>query len=381
MFQILVIDDDPIIRTVLKRTLQMQGYQVTVTESGEKGIALALEIRPALVICDWLMGGIDGLEVCRHLKGDPELSQIFFILLTSRSGIEDRVKGLDAGADDFLPKPIEANELKARVRSGLRLYQSTQELQRLVQDLQVQKHLLETELAEAADYVRSLLPQPLVGEVATQFRFLPSSQLGGDCFDYFWLDPDYLALYLLDVSGHGLGAALLSVSVQNMLRSQSLDANFYQPSSVLRSLNELFDMSQHSDRYFTIWYGIYSQQKRQLAYASAGHPPAILISTGSSEIQQLRTRGMPIGMVPESRYVSELCDIPPESTLYLFSDGIYEIIQSNTVPWSLHEFIQMLTQLHSLGANSLDQLLQAVCSLSNTGQFEDDCSILQMKFR
>jgi phosphoserine phosphatase RsbU/P len=305
MFQILVIDDDPIIRTVLKRTLQMQGYQVTVTESGEKGIALALEIRPALVICDWLMGGIDGLEVCRHLKGDPELSQIFFILLTSRSGIEDRVKGLDAGADDFLPKPIEANELKARVRSGLRLYQSTQELQRLVQDLQVQKHLLETELAEAADYVRSLLPQPLVGEVATQFRFLPSSQLGGDCFDYFWLDPDYLALYLLDVSGHGLGAALLSVSVQNMLRSQSLDANFYQPSSVLRSLNELFDMSQHSDRYFTIWYGIYSQQKRQLAYASAGHPPAILISTGSSEIQQLRTRGMPIGMVPESRYVSE----------------------------------------------------------------------------
>ena len=355
-----------------------------MASSGEEGILQAALLRPALIICDWLMAGIDGLEVCRQIKADPTLASPFFILLTSRVEIDDRVRGLDAGADDFLPKPIEVHELKARVRSGLRLHQSTQDLQRLVQDLQTQKQLLETELAEAAAYVRSLLPQPMTGKVCATSRFLPSSQLGGDCFDYFWLDPDYLAIYLLDVSGHGLGSALLSVSVQNMLRSQSLpNVNFYQPSNVLRSLNEIFDMDAHRSRYFTIWYGVYSQQKRQLIYASAGHPPAVLMSakiSSPADIRSLKTRGMPIGMLPENRYPSEFCEIRADDTLYLFSDGIYEVAQSDEKPWGLNEFIQRLSQLHNLQPDPLDPIIQIAQSLSGKGNFEDDCSLLQIRF-
>ncbi|MBW4657147.1 MAG: SpoIIE family protein phosphatase [Drouetiella hepatica Uher 2000/2452] len=384
MVQILIVDDDPVIRMILRKTLQAQGYQVAVAESGEECILQAKALRPALIICDWLMAGITGLEVCRQIKADPDLSSIFFILLTSRSGVVDRVIGLDAGADDFLPKPIEVHELQARVRSGLRLHQSAQDLQQLVQDLQTQKQLLETELAEASAYVRSLLPHPLTGKVSTTYRFLPSSQLGGDCFDYFWLDPDFLAIYLLDVSGHGLGSALLSVTVQNMLRSQSLpSANFYQPSNVLRSLNEIFDMDEHHSRYFTIWYGVYNQQKRQLVYASAGHPPAVLMSaqvSSSADIQLLKTRGMPIGMLTESKYPSDFCEVRPDDTLYLFSDGIYEVAQSDEVPWNLNEFIQLLSQMHGSQPDPLDPIIQAMQSFSGKGSFEDDCSLLQVKF-
>lgn len=110
----------------------------------------------------------------------------------------------------------------------------------------------------AADYVRSLLPPPLEGTISTEALFLPSVQLGGDCFDYYWIDEEHLAIYLLDVSGHGVGSALLSVSVLNVLRSQSLPkTNFCQHSQVLSTLNQSFQMDNHNDKYFTIWYGVY----------------------------------------------------------------------------------------------------------------------------
>lgn len=122
MFKILIIDDDPVIQRILQKTLQDQGYAVFTANSGETGIEVANQIQPALIICDWLMPGIDGLTVCRRIKATSNLSTTFFILLTARSDVEDRVKGLDTGADDFLAKPIEVAELHARVRAGLRLY-------------------------------------------------------------------------------------------------------------------------------------------------------------------------------------------------------------------------------------------------------------------
>lgn len=385
-FQILIIDDDPITRMVLRKTLLGQGYKVIEAQTGEDGITQAKEFCPALIICDWQMPGISGLEVCRQIKADPLLSATFFILLTARTAVADRVEGLDTGADEFLSKPIELSELRARVKAGLRIYQSAQDLQKLAQDLQTQKQALETELAEAADFVRSLLPQPINGTITTNYRFLPSKQLGGDCFDYYWLDPDSLVIYLLDVSGHGLGAALPSVIVHNTLRSQSLSSvNFYHPEQVLKALNDLFQMERQNECYFTVWYGVYNQQTRQLTYASAGHPPAILISNATvptSEVKQLKTWGIPIGMLPEATYTSKSCKIEDNSTLYIFSDGIYEIKQPDGKFWTLDGFINLLIKHNAtVSAESLDQLLEQVQVISGSNLFEDDCSLLQVQLR
>lgn len=381
MFRILVIDDDPFVRLLLGKALHGQGYDVTVVESGEAGLIKATELCPALIICDWLLPGINGLEVCRQIKSNPDLSTTYFILLTARTSVEDRVQGLDTGADDFLSKPIEPSELKARIRAALRLYQSNLELQQLAQDLHTQKQRLEIEMVEAADYVRSLLPKPLEDSITIQSQFRPSSQLGGDCFDYFWLDPDYLVVYLLDVSGHGLGAALLSVAVQNVLRSQSLsDANFYQPASVLNALNDVFQIDDVNHRYFTIWYGIYNRKRRKLTYATAGHPPAILLSsTPEPHIQRLKTLGTPIGLLPDRRYVSATCDVAPGSCLYLFSDGVYEIKQDSQTMWGLDAFVDILTacQADQCKPAHIVQTIQAIHQIQT---FEDDCSLLQIKF-
>lgn len=355
-----------------------------LARNGEEGVAQAQKHCPALIICDWQMPKMSGLDVCRQVKADESLANTFFILLTTRSTVEDRIQGLDTGADDFLSKPIEVNELKARVRSGLRLYRAAQQLQTLAKDLQAQKQTLEAEMVEAAEYVRSLLPEPMSGDVTIDSRFLPSKQLGGDCFDYYWLDPDFLMIYLIDVSGHGLGSALPSVSVQNLLRSQSLPGvNFYRPDIVLQTLNEVFQMDDQNDQYFTIWYGVYNKQRRQLFYASAGHPPAVLLTKVEGEAPQvkcLKTRSSPIGMFPNTKYVSERCVIDDSSSLYIFSDGIYEVNQPNGTIWGLDGFIQLLIEANNSDTCSLDDLLHKVKLLSGSDTLEDDCSLLQVKF-
>src|SRR5579883_3481 len=395
MFKILIIDDDPIVLMVLSKTLQNQGYETTAASNGEEGIAIAKCTRPALIICDWMMLELDGLEVCRRIKTDPELATTFFILLTAKGAApgeeEDRVRGLDAGADEFVSKPIEMNELKARVRAGLRLHQLNQDLQSQKQtleilnlNLQTQKQILEAELAEAADYVKSLLPAPLVGEVATEAIFIPSIQLGGDCFDYYWLDDQHLAIYLLDVPGHGVGSALLSVSVLNVLRSQSLPrTNFYQPSAVLKALNHHFQMSNHNDKYFTIWYGVYNRRKHQLIYSSAGHPPGVLLfgtSPTNIKVQQLDSLNMPIGFFLDASYDDRVLKIAKGSTLYIFSDGSYEIQQPDGHIWTVDDFIDVLTQHRKSNSSDLQQVLSQIRTLSASATFNDDLSLLKVSF-
>jgi sigma-B regulation protein RsbU (phosphoserine phosphatase) len=374
MPKVLVIDDDPTIQLLLKKALHKQGYEVFLAHDGDEGILKAQQIQPALIICDWVMPKIDGLEVCRRIKSDPKLTTTFFILVTAKGTVEDRVEGLDTGADDFLTKPIELDELQARVRAGLRLHQ-------LSQDLQTQKKILELELTEAAEYVRSLLPSPLQGKVTLNSRFIPSRLLGGDCFDYYWLDPDFLVIYLLDVSGHGLGAALPSISVLNMLRSQSLpDVNFYRPHDVLRALNETFQMNRQNEKYFTIWYGVYNHSKRQLAYASAGHPPAILISpstNGYPQVKRLKTPGLPIGVLADTTFISDRQEIPKGSQLYIFSDGTFDFREAREHAWGLDAFAH---QLASYPTADLDQILEAIKQRTYTELFNDDLSLLQVKF-
>lgn len=390
---ILVIDDDPIIRRILQRMLQSQGYRVAIAETAAAGLEQALAITPPVILCDWrLPGTVDGLEICRRLKEHPDLSMSSFLLITAHAETASRVEALEAGADDLLMKPIDMAELKARVKSGMRLCQ-------LTRDLKQQKQYLENELAEAASYVQSLLPRDTdKPPVKIQTRFLPSQQLGGDCFDFYWLDPDYLVMYLLDVSGHGLGAALLSTSVLNVLRSQSLPGtNFYRPDKVLESLNNMFQMTNQNEKYFTIWYGVYNRVNRQLMYASAGHPPAILLSPPpanaktangygavTAETMRLRTPGMPIGMMPNTTYTWKRCSIPDNSYLYIFSDGVYEVPETSVAETGeilgLENFIEHIVKCPRPG--QLDQLISHAImpNVDVTQDLADDLSLLEINF-
>ena len=180
---------------------------------------------------------------------------------------------------------------------------------------------LQRELAEAAGYIRSLLPAPMSQPFSIDWRFVPSTELGGDAFGYNWIDPDHFALYLLDVCGHGVGPSLLSIAVLHLLQAASLrDVDFRDPSLVLKALNERYQMQTNHDLYFTLWYGVYHPPTRRLEYGCAGHPPAVLMGSSPQDVQLLKGKGVAIGLKPGVAYACETVIVPENTRLYLFSD-------------------------------------------------------------
>ena len=160
--------------------------------------------------------------------------------------------------------------------------------------------------------------------------------------------------------------------------------NYYRPSEVLRGLNETFQMNQRNDKYFTIWYGVYNFKNQELIYASAGHPPAILLfrdGRGRINSKQLKTPGFPVGMFPDSEYTDGYCQINLPSRLYIFSDGIYEITQIDGQIWGLDKFVQLLEEYYDQQQSNLDLLLKQVQLHNPENYFDDDLSIMELKFK
>jgi phosphoserine phosphatase RsbU/P len=390
MFKILVIEDTLMLRRLLKTSLHLQGFDVVEAEDGESGLSLAEQVRPTLIMADLHLPGMNGIDLCRKIKGNPAIASTFFILITADNSPEKRELAQEAGADAFLSKPLKVEELGTRLQSWIRLHglkgwmQSRQEFraeQEMAQALRFQQRILEAELQEAASYVRSLLPKPCDAPIAVDFQFLPSKYLGGDCFDYYWLNEDQFVVYLLDVSGHGLGSALFSVSVQSVLRSQSLpNVQFDQPDQVLNALNNRFQADNDNVRYFTMWYGVYCVSTRQLVYASAGHPPALLRSVNAeTPVQYLKAPGKPVGLLPESRFKNSYHTVSEPSVLYLFSDGVYEFSLADGKTWKIEEFIQLAVGNLDSVAMSAEQIIHKVRAKIDGGEFEDDCSLVRVQ--
>ena len=250
------------------------------------------------------------------------------------------------------------------------------------QALTEQQDLLLQELTEAADYVTSLLPPQLTGAVQTTWKFLPSERLGGDAFGYHWLNAEQFAIYLLDVCGHGVGAALLSVAVMDALRSHTLpDTDFCNPAAVLRALNMAFPMEEHGEMFFTMWYGVYNQSTQQIVYANGGHPPPILVTDASphpKKVIQLKAPGVVIGAMPDLQYVNAYCDIKVRSKLYLFSDGAFEVTRTDGTFLTFTEFVALLARPSLSGMADLERLFQDVQTLHGSQAFDDDLSIVQI---
>jgi sigma-B regulation protein RsbU (phosphoserine phosphatase) len=381
---VLLIDDQTIIGESVRRMLAGEtDIQYHFCQDPTQAIATANAVQPTVILQDLVMPEIDGLQLVKFFRANPATRQTPMIVLSSKEEPVIKAQAFALGANDYLVKLPDKVELIARIRYHSRGYLNLLERDEAYRRLEESQRQLAEEIAQAARYVQSLLPAKLVGDVRIDWRFVPSTQLGGDMFGYHWLDSDHLALYLLDVSGHGVGSSLLAVSVNNMLASQSLpNTNCREPGKVLARLNDIFPMEKQHGKYFTIWYGVFDRAQRTLSYSNAGHPPGLLYtgpSAAEASLQQLSSVGLAAGMMEGMEYDTQAIQLGPFSRLLLYSDGVYEIARPGQPMWKFQEFVEFVSGLPREDPVG-DGLLTHVRQLGGSEILADDFSVLEVRF-
>ncbi len=293
---------------------------------------------------------------------------------------------------DVRPRDVSPRELETLKRLAA-LTETQLELVDLVSTqrelIHTQKRLIDTqarlaaELREAEAYVRSLLPRKLTdGPVRTDYELVASSRLGGDLFGYHWLDArprSRLAMYLLDVCGHGVGASLLSVTVSNVLRRQTLpEVSFADPAAVLSALNRAFPMEEHQGRFITAWYGVYDPAGRVLRYASAGHPPVIALGL-SDRPELLCEAGLVLGVDRQARYANDERTMPPGSRLWVYSDGAFEVQSPEDGFLGIDGLARLAAESAELPVR-VEYVTGKLREFQGRDDFQDDVSLLEVTF-
>ncbi len=383
---VLLIDDQPMIGEAVRRMLASeQDIVFHYCRDATRAIEEAVKVSPTVILQDLVMPEIDGLTLVKQFREVDSTRETPLIVLSTKEEASTKAEAFALGANDYLVKLPDRLELLARIRYHSKGYINLLQRNEAYQALQENQRLLERDVAEAAKYVQSLLPEKLrKGEIRTDWRFIPSADLGGDSFGYEWIDDDHFAFYLLDVSGHGVGAALLSVSALNALRSQSLpQTDFRNPGQVLHALNRAFQMDQQNGLFFTIWYGIYKKSERRIDYSGGGHPAALL-RTGptaeQSKLIMLESEGPMVGAIPDLEYKTSRCPVEAFGSLWLYSDGVFEIEKPDGKTWPYQDYVDFMAQAPAVSEQSaMDRLIEYSQKLGGSEEYKDDFSIIEFQ--
>lgn len=379
--KVLLVDDQKVVGERVRQWLADQpDVEFRYCPDPAAAIDAANEFRPTVILQDLVMPDIDGLLLVKFYRANSATRDTPLVVLSGQEEAETKARAFALGANDYMVKFPDKLEVLARIRYHSRGYINLLQRNEAYQQLAKREREQAEDLARAARYVQSLLPPKLTtGPVTIDWRFVPSTQLGGDMFGYHWLDPEHLAIYLLDVSGHGVGSSLLAVSAANLLSARSLaGTDFRDPGQVLTRLNDVFQMDRQDNKYFTIWYGVYRPADRLLAYCNAGHPAALL--SGGEALGLLDADGPAIGMVPELPYDTRTVPVAPAARLLVYSDGVYEIEKADDTMWQHNEFVTHIGPMVGADPDLLDHHLAFVRGLCGAAALGDDYSMMEVRF-
>jgi len=373
---ILIVDDTPINIGVISGALK-DSFSTKVATSGAKALAIASgKEKPDLILLDVLMPEMDGYEVCRRLKADPDTRDIPVIFLTSQTEAEDETKGFEVGAVDYIHKPFSAPVVKARVRTHLMLREA---------HAQIAKQLVEinTELEMARQIQLSILPSstPKIAGMDIVARYIPMTSVAGDFYDFIVVDGSHIGILMADVSGHGLPAALIASMLQVALTAQARHAS--EPSKVLVGLNQaLCGKFQHN--FVTAAYVYVDLEKNTISYGGAGHPPLLLWRKSTGAASQLLENGLVMGQFEEAIYDSLQVPIEAGDRFVLYTDGILETTNPAQEEFGTARFMQFMETNNKLKAGPFaDALLLELARWLEQPPGEghkDDISLLTVDF-
>ncbi|WP_170755496.1 PP2C family protein-serine/threonine phosphatase [Ruegeria lacuscaerulensis] len=342
--KVLVVDDSRLQRRILVASLKKWGFEVFEADNGEAAIEICANTPPDLVLSDWVMPGMSGLEFCRAFRALDCDQYSYFILLTSKSEKQEVARGLDAGADDFLIKPLEADELRARISAGARILDMQRELseknrmiETALEELRVAHDAIDKDLMQARKIQESLVPELIreFGKSRVSLLLKPCGHIGGDLVGMFSPGVNRLGFYSIDVSGHGITSAMMTARLGGYLSSNHFDQNvamekrfdkFYAllpPEQVAEMLNSRLMADAGVEEYFTMVYAIVDLRNGHLKMVQAGHPhPLMLRADGTTEF--LGEGGLPIGLLPDVKFQRTETYMQPGDKLLLYSDGFTE---------------------------------------------------------
>ena len=399
---VLVVDDSRLQRKILSSSLTRWGYKVIEADNGATALEICRTQKPELVISDWMMPGMSGIEFCLEFKRLTDNGYGYFILLTSKSEKREVAEGLDSGADDFLTKPVDGNELRARITAGERIVDMQRQLSEknkvitdTLDELQRLYDSLDSDLQEAKQLQQSLLPERSKTFDGSQLSVLlrSSGHVGGDLVGYYPAGDGHLGIFALDVSGHGISSALMTARLAGYLSNTALHQNIalaQQPDGTYRSrplaevietLNELVLDEMETEHYFTILLANVDLRSGCVRVGQAGHPHPV-IQRAEGEIVQEGTGGFPVGLMSGVSFSEYSFVLEPGDRLIILSDGVTECPNETGAMLGEEGLADMLRGLgNTKGHAMLEALIWRLGEFAGSADFPDDISGVVFEFQ
>lgn len=397
---VLVVDDSRAQRKILTASLLRRGYHVMEAGSGEDALALCHLHRFDFVLSDWMMPGMSGLEFCAAFRALPRDGYGYFILLTSRSEKGEAARGLDAGADDFLAKPVDSEELHARITAGERILRMERELTQknhvigaTLAEMRKLYDSLDRDLIEARKLQQSLVPvrHHDFGRAQVSLLLQPSGHVGGDLVGAFPINDRRVGLFAIDVSGHGVASAIMTARLAGVLSGAAPEQNIAlimgpdgqrdgrPPEQVAEALNRLLLDDIQTEQYLTLVYADVNLHTGDTALVQAGHPhPAVLRANGTVEF--VGTGGLPVGLIAGAGYDRVSLALATGDRLLLMSDGISESMNPRGSQLGEAGIADLATANASMaGMAFLNGIVRGLEGFTATHDFADDVSAVLLE--
>ncbi len=387
--RVLIVDDNEINRRVLAGMLRKERYMLLSAPDGDQALAMAMATPPDLILLDIMMPGRDGYAVCAALKSDPRTEQVPVIFLSALCEPADKIRGIELGAVDYITKPFDQGEVLARVRSQLKIQRLTNAVLGANRDLREKQVRLDEDLKAAGAIQRSLLPagSPAISSVALAWRFVPCGRVGGDLFTFVPLGADALGVCVIDVSGHGVPAAMVTVSLSQFLSPhaehliEKIDGVVRpaSPAEVLRRLDAAYPMERF-DKYFTVAYAVIDHRSGCLRYSLGGHPrPIVLRRDGTLEV--LDAGGPLIGIGLGLSFDEAEVRLHPGDRVFLYTDGLIELAAADGTQFGEDGLLGAVETVGELPLDAAcERLLAAALEYGAESEAPDDITLLGLEF-
>ena len=380
--KILIVDDEPKNLKLLQIRLKSIGYEVCTGTNGLEGYEIAQKEKPAIIVSDLMMPNVDGIEFLKKIRADESLKDVGFILLTARDTHDSTVEGLSVGADDYITKPFDPEELFARIKTNMRVSNLQEEIKEKINELVEKDKKIQADLETAKIFQQALLPAKLPENETVKFgiKYQLSEKVGGDIYDIFEIDKNNIGILIFDVLGQGVSAAFVSAMARMVVTNN--ERFYFSPALLLQSVNEQLCTNIKTDCSLNIFYAILNVKSKTITYSKNSHPNSFLFRQDKGVIEQLTTESTEIGKDEKARFEEKEIKLGNGDKIILFSNGVSNCLKNDNGQNVLEKVTEITKNNISLPIQELvDTFFQETLSCITDKATVEDTTIIGIEIQ